>query len=324
MKLALPLLVVVAAGGLAWLLWPAAAPTPQPAPTPSPADAALPPPQPGHAAWITALAPTPHGLYSADSGGHIVGWHVASRRAVQRWRAHRMPIVALHATAKGVLSLSNDGSATRWTPAGERLGQVTLPSRYLNDGAPLGDGVFVVADTGVASRVDVWKHTAHTPDALAAAVAPDAAQVASGGHDGRIRISAAADGQLVRSIAAHDGWVTALVWRGDVLYSAGYDGRLRAWNPATGERRLDVAAHSRPILALAATDTHLLTGSDDFTAVVWDAGGKRVYTLEGAELPVEAVALDAKYAYTGSRDHLVRVWRLDHGTPEAILRGATP
>ncbi len=280
-------------------------------------------PIPGHAAWITALAVDPKRIYSGDANGVVIVWDVRGRYAMDRWEAHRGGVVRLQPVAGGVVSFSQDGSAAWWKADGERQRQARLPSRYLNDGAVLGDGVLVVADEGHVARLVpggvTWNHVGHQPDALAAAVSGDGAQVASGGHDGHIRIATAADGAEVRRIEAHAKWITALAWQGETLFSAAYDGRVRAFDAATGERKLDVAAHPRPVLALAVHGDRLLTGSDDFTARVFEVNGTPGPTLRGPELPVQAVALDGSHAYTGSRENVVRVWRLTDGTSVGTL-----
>jgi len=322
MKRALPWLGGIAAiAAVIWLLQPGPEPaTPEPAPGPVPSNRELLPPVAGHAAWVRAVAVAGDQLYSGDMEGFVVAWDLVSGRATRRWKAHDRGVVALHPVSGGVFTAGADGAVARWTAEGQPRGRARLPSRYLNDGAPLGSGAFVAADTGVVARLDEasrWQKRAHDPDALAAAVSPDSTRAASGGHDGWIRVWDPTDGAKIRTFEAHTGWVSALAWHRGTLYSAGYDGRLRGFTE--GVRTLDVAAHERPILALAATETHVLTGADDFTARVFDPDGTLLHTLKGPELPVEAVALDEARAFTGTRDHKVRVWRLADGALEATL-----
>jgi hypothetical protein len=94
-----------------------------------------------------------------------------------------------------------------------------------------------------------------------------------------------------------------------------------------------LAGHGSIINAIAFSDdgTHLITGSDDHTARVWDAStGATTAVLSGHETAVNAVAIsaDGKLAVTGSgsplymqsaNDNTVRIWELPGGKPLNIL-----
>ncbi len=313
-------LVLAAALALGVLLWL----SPDETPLPSPVDVAVEdaavadaawPEVAGHRGWITALHVAGGRLLSGDADGVLVEWDIARRRPVRRFEA-RGGVRSIWTTAAG------PGWGARHGVLREADGALLrLPSRYVNAAAPTSDGAVVAADQGWVGRLGaeatgrvskpVWSVRAHERDALALALSPDGTRVASGGHDGQLRIGRTEDGAELLRIDAHDGWVTVVAWRGETLYSAGWDGRLRAWRPTTGERLLDVEAHARPIVALAVDERWLLTGSEDFTARLFRQDGAPVATIRGPELPVEAVALGAGHAFTGTRDGRPRMWQTD-------------
>ncbi len=69
------------------------------------------------------------------------------------------------------------------------------------------------------------------------AVSPDAAQLATAGVDGAIRIWNLASGELLRVLVGHNSYVYSLSWSpdGKTLASAGsWDATIRLWNAANG------------------------------------------------------------------------------------------
>jgi WD40 repeat protein len=89
--------------------------------------------------------------------------------------------------------------------------------------------------------------------------------------------------------------------------------------PAVGGQKLQTSrGHTGQVrsVALSGDGRRVLTGSDDRTAILWDAaGGQNLRTLRGHTDWVESVALsaDAKRAFTGSGDGTTRLWDADSG-----------
>src|SRR5262249_15092192 len=87
-----------------------------------------------------------------------------------------------------------------------------------------------------------------------------------------------------------------------------------------------LTGHRRPLRAVAVSPDgrHIITGSYDRTAAVWDlATGQRLRELTGHRASVRAVAVspDGRYAVTGSEDRTAAVWDLATGQRLRELEG---
>ena len=103
------------------------------------------------------------------------------------------------------------------------------------------------------------------------------------------------------------------------------DGAWRKWSSDWAERT-NLAGHTAPVRAVAFSPDgkHVLTGSLDKTARLWDAAtGAAVATLAGHTLSVRAVAFspDGTRILTGSRDNTARLWDAATGAAVATLAG---
>jgi WD40 repeat protein len=104
--------------------------------------------------------------------------------------------VALASTR--VLAASDDGVLAGWNPPSGRLVYRSAP------GAPL----------------------------LALAVQPGGRVVASGAHDGTVRLHRVSDGRVERTLAWHTAPVRVLAWSGRYLVSGDGSGQLAVWKAA--------------------------------------------------------------------------------------------
>jgi WD40 repeat protein len=99
-------------------------------------------------------------------------------------------------------------------------------------------------------------------------------------------------------------------------------------NAKTGAVISSFEGHDGNIQDVAASpgDNHLITGSADTTAIVWDSSsGKRIRILRGHTGAIKCVALfhDNKRAITGSVDKSLRVWDIATGETLVSLTGHT-
>ena len=121
----------------------------------------------------------------------------------------------------------------------------------------------------------------------------------------------------------HDNYVSGLVLRGNTLISAGYDRKLVWSDRATGKVIRSTAAHDGWVRKLAVTPdgARLATVGDDMRLRLWDAEtGRPLAAMEGHDRKVPegylsalyalAVSPDGRYAATGDRAGFVRVWDL--------------
>jgi WD40 repeat protein len=91
-----------------------------------------------------------------------------------------------------------------------------------------------------------------------------------------------------------------------------------------GRHRVALRGHSAPVNALVFSPDgrHLLTGSDDGTARVWDArSGALERTLRGHDGTVRGVAYsaDGRFIATAGSDATVRVWPAAGGEPVVLV-----
>jgi WD40 repeat protein len=117
----------------------------------------------------------------------------------------------------------------------------------------------------------------------AVAWSPDGKQVAAAGVDRSLRVwdVSAAEGKLVRSIFAHEGPVTRLIYAADgkTLYSLSEDRTLKAWDTARWIERKVYTKQPEAVLSLAVQPVAqplLALGRYDGTALLLDGGTGQV------------------------------------------------
>ncbi|KAJ4361816.1 hypothetical protein N0V83_010757 [Neocucurbitaria cava] len=82
--------------------------------------------------------------------------------------------------------------------------------------------------------------------------------------------------------------------------------------------------HDASILCLQYDDEIMVTGSSDYTCIVWDITGDEfvpMYRLRGHEAGVLDVCLDDKYIISCSKDAMIKVWDRKTGTCMRTLKG---
>jgi WD40 repeat protein len=117
---------------------------------------------------------------------------------------------------------------------------------------------------------------------------------------------------------------------GQRIATAGADRRLVIWSGRTGVMQQELTAsgataHEGAVVSVTwSPDGHLLSGSEDGTARIWDGTSLRMRaTLRGHTGAVRRVAFSAhgKFAITASADATARIWNVKTGELVAILAG---
>jgi WD40 repeat protein len=196
------------------------------------------------------------------------------------------------------------------------------------------DGKLVVSgdDTG---PIHVWDpatgedrtFTGHT-DTSYPQFSPDGTQIVSASHDDTVRLWDVKTGESRNvPVLADRGstFAAAIDETGQRIAIGGEDRRVVIQAP-DGSPRLQLSGHEGIVNALVFSpgSQHLLTGSDDGTARVWNTrNGRQELKLRGHDGPVRGVAYshDGRRIVTAGNDATVRVWSAATGAAQVILVG---
>jgi WD40 repeat protein len=181
----------------------------------------------------------------------------------------------------------------------------------------------------------------HTAPITALAFTPDSKQLVSASEDKTIRVWDLASRQTLRVIHGETG--PAELGKIDAMAMAP-DGRLLATavrpvapDKSPGIRLYDFASgiqigllegHDEGIhsLVFSSDGRHLISGSSDHTAIIWDADARKaVYVLKEHRGAVSAAGFspDGLRAVTASHDHSLRLWRVADGVVLQEMSGHT-
>ncbi|KAF5371921.1 hypothetical protein D9757_011498 [Collybiopsis confluens] len=150
------------------------------------------------------------------------------------------------------------------------------------------------------------------------AFSPDGTRIASGSHDGTVRIWDATTGiQVGESLQGHDYPVTSVAFSpdGTRIVSGSADKTVRIWDATTGIQvgeSLQGHDHWVKSVAFSPDGTRIVSGSEDSTVRIWDAttGIQVGESLQGHDNGVNSVAFspDGTRIVSGSYDRTVRIW----------------
>ncbi|WP_055419486.1 hypothetical protein [Streptomyces pactum] len=182
-----------------------------------------------------------------------------------------------------------------------------------------------------AGRVLSTRLGGHEGIGSAVAFAPDGRTLASGGHDGTVRLwdtAGAGEGaQIGEPLRLTGGPVGAVAYSPDgaLLAAAGHDGGIRLWDVRDRERPrpegrplVSHAGESVVAVAFAPDGGTLATAGDDGTVRLWDVSGPAGPQPLGEPARADArsvrdvaFAPDGRTLATAGHTGTVRLWRLD-------------
>lgn len=153
-----------------------------------------------------------------------------------------------------------------------------------------------------------------------AAFSPDGSLIATGSHNGQVRIWDIQKGSVIASHSDHTDliWEVAFSPNGDQIASASADGLIVVWTRATDSRRplrghFDRFTSTRGVISLdfSPNGKSLVSGGADRTIQIWDIESEQqLGVLWGHTDEVRSVRFspDGKTIASGGRDGMFRIW----------------
>ena len=305
---------------------------------------------PGHSGAVKTIELSPDGrlMLTGGSDEALQLWRVADFRAFRRLGGHRGNVTAgrFFPGNEYVLSGSQDGTMKIWrTSTGRCYRTIITPDDKVSSCAISADGRHALSggtkgsvrlwslDTGwferefldpAISRPRTFRELAREKTSYQRALKGFLKAWKSADVREAVDIF-----EKVRSMPGY-GWTKEAVQIRNVLGTTSLKGGLRSWSFIRGFR-----GHEDAVVSVAASPDgfHLLTGSLDGTAAVWDVFTGRRLALLRVKRSVEKVLFlqDGQGVLTWSEDALVRRWDLkgqlvgehDDVYPPLLLNGAS-
>ncbi|MCU0870949.1 MAG: protein kinase [Pirellulaceae bacterium] len=191
--------------------------------------------------------------------------------------------------------------------------------------SPNGQMVLTASDDGTAklwSTAD-WSLlrtlTGHTGPVLHAVFSHDSRRVLTASRDKTARIWDAASGKSLAVLAGHEWAVLQAAFSADGQWvvTGSADNSAIVWKLEQDQPKYvhHLKAHTAGVTSVAFSPepepTRILTGSEDYSAILWDAKtGQEVLTLKGHSQEVTSVAFspDGKSVLSGSQDGTAILW----------------
>ncbi|WP_437815759.1 pentapeptide repeat-containing protein [Sorangium sp. So ce1078] len=162
----------------------------------------------------------------------------------------------------------------------------------------------------------------------AVAWSPSGDLLATGHHDGSVRLWDAVSGQAIRGMVGHLGPVNSVALSADgrTLASGSDDRTVRLWEVESGRALgiLDVHGGRVTTVAFSGDGRTLASGSYDKTVRLWEVESGRVLrAVEGHDNGVMSVVFspDGRTLASGSYDRTVRLWEVESGRVLRVVEG---
>ncbi|MFD9038549.1 nSTAND1 domain-containing NTPase [Streptomyces bottropensis] len=282
--------------------------------------------------WGVTWSPAGDKLATSSTDGTGRVWDLRPRGAESRLLdGHRKPVnqAAWSHDDTRIATASDDGTVRVWDAAtGAFSGDVIEQADRVWSTAwsPLDDRLAISTNDGLFRILRPGQDsTSDRRGAVVECVAwcPEGSRIATGDHDGTVRVWSAQEHVELGSLTGHQDWISRIAWSssGRFLASASDDRTCRLWDVAECRQLTVLRGHDNYVddVTWSPDEDRVATASGDWTVAVWDtATGRRIEVLKGHEGRVRAVAWspDGRLIATGSDDRTVRIWASD--TLEAV------
>jgi len=298
---------------------------------------------PVHRGLVWAAAFSPHGDQVVTVGGDSARlWDVRkdvpiADRELMSFSPHGAVASAEYSPdGKYVVTGSWDNTARVWDAATgqvvRRLGRELAKPQDEHRGrvnsamfSPDGLMVLTASEDGTAKlwSTEDWTLvrtlSGHAGPILHAVFSHDGSRILTSSQDRTARVWNTATGKELIAMAGHEWAVlrSAFSADGQWVITGSADNTARVWKLNGDEATVvhTLKGHTAGVTSVAFSPdpeaTRILTGSEDYTAILWDARtGQEVLTLKGHTQEVTSVSFspNGQYALTGSRDGTAIVW----------------
>lgn len=283
---------------------------------------------PDHDAPVIAvdISPDRRRCLTAASDRSLRIYDAASGQLVQKVTELDAPVAAAAFAPPGeVTVLTRKGTIARYHEAsGALLARQALPVNRITAAQLDASGRRAVIADGNSAQLwelgggRVLQRLEHAQAVLAVAITTDGQQLATGAADQRIRIFAADQGTLSRTLDVPGGTLFALRFSpdGHRLLSGGADQQVRLWDLRSGRSGELPANNSHKQIALGFSQDggHAIVASSQGMLTLWDLAGQQPLFYLHTRHPVlrsAALSADGRWVVTGGNDGAARLYSID-------------
>lgn len=277
----------------------------------------------GHGGTVRSLAVSPDGgrVLTGSFDYSAILWNFSDQSEIAVLEGHEGPVNDVVFTADGMhaATAADDGAVRIYdADTGALVRTLSLHTHKAMGLAASPNGQLASAGWDRTAHVfsadgDTHLSLAHPTPVNAVAFVGNL--LATGAHDGKVRLFRLGDGAVAGELDGHGLGVTRLLaWDDSTLISAGIDGTIRVWDLESRRARAVLKKHDGQVYALARLpDGNLLSGGKDGQMLRWDLNAAAVvdaFQAHDRMLWSIAATPDGRFAVTAGLDASARVWHL--------------